>query len=199
FSILRKLRKEEPIYGDQVPLLRDFIANFMTNLPPNNNNNKNGRSNNENNILPIPQVLPRTIDMKNVPIPYVGGIVIREAPSNEVSTPIVREGLSKRLLAQHVRSEKEKHKTTNLDQPMQQPIQQDHSWRSITQCARIEREGQQRESGYTGSPAPENITKTEFFLPLPPDSVTTLEEPHRTTEMTNLLSPAGHTNSVLSK
>ncbi|KAF6148623.1 hypothetical protein GIB67_042582 [Kingdonia uniflora] len=43
------------------------------------------------------------------------------------------------------------------------------------------------------------ITETKFPLPLPPDSTTTLEEPHRTTEVTNLLSPVGHTNYVLSK
>ncbi|KAF6169230.1 hypothetical protein GIB67_013660 [Kingdonia uniflora] len=143
----------------------------MTNSPPNNNNNKkNGRNNNENNTLPVPQVLPRTIAMRNVPIPSVGGIVIRETPSNEVSTTtaievpnlistLLREGLSKRVLAQR---------------------------------ARREHERQLRESGHTGSPAPQtfdnfvetvvhtratishapkNITKIEFPLPLPPDMI----------------------------
>ncbi|KAF6149529.1 hypothetical protein GIB67_003677 [Kingdonia uniflora] len=170
----------------------------MTNSPPNNSNNKkNGRNNNENNTLSVPQALPRTIAMRNIPIPSVGGIVIRETPSNEVSTTtaievpnlistLVREGLS----------------------------------RVLTQRARREPERQLRESGHTGSPAPqtfdnfvetivhtratishapENITKIEFPLPLPPDSMTTLEEPHRMTEVTNLLCPVGHTNSVLSK
>ncbi|KAF6152736.1 hypothetical protein GIB67_021396 [Kingdonia uniflora] len=150
----------------------------MTNLPPNNNNNKkNGRNNNENGTFPIPQVLPRTIAMRNVPIPSIGGIVIRETPSNEVSTTIaievpnliitlVREGLSKRVLAQR---------------------------------SRRERERQLRESGHTGSPAPqtidnfvETVVHTRATTPHAPENIIEIEFP--------LPLPLDrHTNSVLSK
>ncbi|KAF6155585.1 hypothetical protein GIB67_004579 [Kingdonia uniflora] len=100
----------------------------MMNLLPNNNNNnnKNGRNNNENSILPVPQVLLRTIDMRNVLKPSIRGIVIREAPSNEISTTIVtempnlistlvQEGLSKRVLRDLFKVEK---KLTHLKQMM---------------------------------------------------------------------------------